>query len=232
MVGQQGRQRGALSWHAGSTWTDTTAVGTPACAVPDRAARLTARHELKAAVLQAGRQRLGVGQHLALVGHKLGAACLAQRARQASDGVVVRAPLRLRGRAKGRGSAQPTGRQAGSCSVRAVSWRELDHRPMHVPKLTWQHVPCLESGEDGKVDGPLQVVVDGVALLVGALLALAVEDHGATRAAQGLVGGGGHHVRVLKGRGHQACARGARRFGRRAGERRGEWGSPAVPPLG
>ncbi len=36
------------------------------------------------------------------------------------------------------------------------------------------------------------------------LLALAVEDHGAAGAAQALVGGGGHHISVLKGRGHNA----------------------------
>mmetsp|Transcript_11909 Transcript_11909/g.50035 ORF Transcript_11909/g.50035 Transcript_11909/m.50035 type:complete len:337 (-) Transcript_11909:50-1060(-) len=59
---------------------------------------------------------------------------------------------------------------------------------------------ALEAGEDAEVDLVLQVVRDRRALLVDALLALAVEDHRAPRAAKGLVRGGGHHVGILEGR--------------------------------
>mmetsp|Transcript_28829 Transcript_28829/g.84506 ORF Transcript_28829/g.84506 Transcript_28829/m.84506 type:complete len:327 (+) Transcript_28829:985-1965(+) len=57
--------------------------------------------------------------------------------------------------------------------------------------------------EDGGVDGALKVVHNGLALLVGGALALAVKDHGPAGPAQGLVRGGGHHVRVLEGPGHR-----------------------------
>ncbi|KAI6753365.1 hypothetical protein HG531_005534 [Fusarium graminearum] len=58
---------------------------------------------------------------------------------------------------------------------------------------------ALVAGEDGRVDGALEVVHDLLALLVCASHALAVEDHGAARSAQGLVGGGRDDVRVIKG---------------------------------
>ena len=61
--------------------------------------------------------------------------------------------------------------------------------------------PTLVSGENGKVDLVLQVVHDVLPLLVDALLSLAVEDHGAARAAQRLVRRGGDHVAVLEGAG-------------------------------
>mmetsp|Transcript_5491 Transcript_5491/g.15730 ORF Transcript_5491/g.15730 Transcript_5491/m.15730 type:complete len:420 (-) Transcript_5491:29-1288(-) len=63
----------------------------------------------------------------------------------------------------------------------------------------------LESGEHGEVDLGVQVVHDLLALLVGRPHTLAVEDHGAAGAAQGLVGGGGHHVRMVERRGHHTC---------------------------
>lgn len=59
----------------------------------------------------------------------------------------------------------------------------------------------LVAGEDGKVDGTLKVVHDLLASLVGAADTLAEEDHGTTGATQGLVGGGGHDIGVLEGRG-------------------------------
>mmetsp|Transcript_21342 Transcript_21342/g.53786 ORF Transcript_21342/g.53786 Transcript_21342/m.53786 type:complete len:436 (+) Transcript_21342:112-1419(+) len=72
---------------------------------------------------------------------------------------------------------------------------------------------ALQAREDGEVDLVLDVVHDGVALLVGALLALAVEDHRAAGAAQRLVRGGGHHVGVVEGRGNQARSHQARDVG-------------------
>ena len=53
----------------------------------------TSGHELEAALLQAVGQSLGVLQHLLLVRLELRACRLLQRARQPSDGVVVRATL-------------------------------------------------------------------------------------------------------------------------------------------
>ena len=64
---------------------------------------------------------------------------------------------------------------------------------------------CLQSREDGEVDLVLNVVHDLLARLgIHLADALAVEDHGAARAAQRLVRGGGDHIRVLKGRRHEA----------------------------
>lgn len=59
----------------------------------------------------------------------------------------------------------------------------------------------LVTGEDGEVDGVLQVVHDVLAGLVGATDTLTEEDHGTTRTTEGLVGGGGDDIGVLEGRG-------------------------------
>mmetsp|Transcript_18352 Transcript_18352/g.42049 ORF Transcript_18352/g.42049 Transcript_18352/m.42049 type:complete len:252 (-) Transcript_18352:229-984(-) len=62
----------------------------------------------------------------------------------------------------------------------------------------------LVPGEDGRVDGPLQIVRDLFALLVEAAHALAVEDHRAARPSQRLVGGRGDDVRVVEWGRHDA----------------------------
>lgn len=59
----------------------------------------------------------------------------------------------------------------------------------------------LVAGENGEVDGALEVVEDLLAgLSVGLADTLAEEDHGAAGATEGLVGGGGDDVAVLEGR--------------------------------
>ena len=57
----------------------------------------------------------------------------------------------------------------------------------------------LQSWEDGKVNLLIDVVHDFGALLSDLAQALAVEDHGPPGTPQGLVGGRGHHIRVVKG---------------------------------
>jgi hypothetical protein len=63
--------------------------------------------------------------------------------------------------------------------------------------------PALVAGEDGGVDGGLEVVGFGLVELVGggAAGAFAEEDHGAAGAAEGFVGGGGDDVGVGEGGG-------------------------------
>lgn len=63
----------------------------------------------------------------------------------------------------------------------------------------------LVAREDGEVDGPLEIVENLLAgLRVGAADTLAEEDHGTTGSTEGLVGGGGDHISVLKGRRNNA----------------------------
>mmetsp|Transcript_10268 Transcript_10268/g.22016 ORF Transcript_10268/g.22016 Transcript_10268/m.22016 type:complete len:284 (-) Transcript_10268:5-856(-) len=66
----------------------------------------------------------------------------------------------------------------------------------------------LQGGEDGEVDLVLVVIGGARSLTLGQavsrLRAPPEEDHAGPWTTQGLVGGGGHHVRVLKGAGHQA----------------------------
>jgi hypothetical protein len=61
------------------------------------------------------------------------------------------------------------------------------------------------TGEDGRVDGSLKIILLLLALLVDTPCALAEEDHGASRASQRLVGSGGDNVGVGEGRGDDAC---------------------------
>mmetsp|Transcript_19009 Transcript_19009/g.49023 ORF Transcript_19009/g.49023 Transcript_19009/m.49023 type:complete len:480 (+) Transcript_19009:255-1694(+) len=63
---------------------------------------------------------------------------------------------------------------------------------------------ALVPREHRRVDRPLQVVHDLLALLADGAHALAVEDHRAARATERFVRGGGHHVGVLKRTGHHA----------------------------
>lgn len=60
---------------------------------------------------------------------------------------------------------------------------------------------ALVAGEDGGVDGVLEVVKGLVAFLVDGAETLAVEDHGAAGATEGFVGGGGNNVGVVEGGG-------------------------------
>lgn len=57
----------------------------------------------------------------------------------------------------------------------------------------------LHPWEDGKVDLLVDVVHDFCALLSDLAQALAVEDHSPPGTPQGLVGGCGHHIGVVKG---------------------------------
>ena len=60
----------------------------------------------------------------------------------------------------------------------------------------------LEAREEGPVDTLLQVPLDGLpGLGVGAPHAPPVEDEARPGAPEGLVGGGGHHMRVVERRG-------------------------------
>mmetsp|Transcript_23839 Transcript_23839/g.67519 ORF Transcript_23839/g.67519 Transcript_23839/m.67519 type:complete len:374 (+) Transcript_23839:342-1463(+) len=69
---------------------------------------------------------------------------------------------------------------------------------------------ALQTRENRGVDFLLKVPHDGSALLVGTLLPLAEEDHGAAGPAQGLVRGRGDDVRVVEGRGDVAAHHEAR----------------------
>lgn len=61
----------------------------------------------------------------------------------------------------------------------------------------------LVTGEDGEVDGVLEIVQGLLAgLCVDGADALAEEDHGTTGTTEGLVGGGGDNVSVVEGRGN------------------------------
>ena len=65
--------------------------------------------------------------------------------------------------------------------------------------------PALVAREDGEVDGAFEVVEEGgVGFRVGGADALAEEDHGAARAAEGFVCGGGDYVGVEEGGGNDA----------------------------
>mmetsp|Transcript_3360 Transcript_3360/g.10545 ORF Transcript_3360/g.10545 Transcript_3360/m.10545 type:complete len:487 (+) Transcript_3360:1887-3347(+) len=72
---------------------------------------------------------------------------------------------------------------------------------------------ALQTGEDGEVDALLQVVLGLSPLGIHRTDALAIEDHGPTRPAQGLVRGGRDHVRVLEGRRDDARSHQARDVG-------------------
>ena len=73
---------------------------------------------------------------------------------------------------------------------------------------------ALVAREDGEVNGVLQVVLGLLAGLgVDRSDALAEEDHGATGATQGLVGGGGDNVGVLEGGGDDLGGNEARNMG-------------------
>lgn len=72
---------------------------------------------------------------------------------------------------------------------------------------------ALVAGEDGGVDGGLEVVHLLLALLVGATDAAAEEDHGAARAAEGLVAGGGNDVGVGEGAGEDLSGDETRNMG-------------------
>jgi len=66
---------------------------------------------------------------------------------------------------------------------------------------------ALVAGEDGEVDGTLEVVHDLFPRLeIGASYTLAEEDHGATGTTQGLVGGGCDDVGVLEGGGYDTSS--------------------------
>lgn len=69
----------------------------------------------------------------------------------------------------------------------------------------WRWLPDLQAREDREVDLVLHVVHDLLALLVGAAHALAVEDHGTTRAPEGLVGRCSHDICIVEGRWHHTC---------------------------
>ena len=69
------------------------------------------------------------------------------------------------------------------------------------------HTTRLQPGEHREVDLVLNVVHDLLARLgIHLAHALAVEDHGAARATQRLVRGGGDHVGVVERRRHQASS--------------------------
>lgn len=68
----------------------------------------------------------------------------------------------------------------------------------------------LVAREDGEVDRVLKVVKDFLSGLIGAADTLAEEDHGTTGTTERLVGGGGHNIGVLEGRGNDTSGDQAR----------------------